>query len=176
MKILVTGPVGSGKTTQSKALAQHLGVCLIDTGNILRELAKIDDEDGKRLKEKIDQGLMASDDIVGRMVRERVAGLGCQNGFVMDGYPRTIKQLQEFDPKYTAVFYLDIDDGVVIKRLAERGRVDDRPEIVQRRLKLYHELTEPILEYYSETGILHRINADRSVAAIQEDIRKVLNG
>lgn len=174
MRILVTGPVGSGKTTQSELLAEFLKVCLIDTGNILRELANIDNENGKRLKERMDQGLMAPDDIVGRVVRERVNGLDCQNGFVMDGYPRTVGQLRQFDPEYDTVFYLDIEDTTVTKRLAQRGRMDDVPGVVQRRLKLYHELTEPILDHYSELGILHRIDADRGVEEIQEDIRKVL--
>lgn len=175
MKILITGPVGSGKTTQSQALARYLGICFIDTGNILRELARFETSDGRRIKSKIDHGLMAPDDIVGRVVREKMEGKDCQNGFVMDGYPRTVKQLGQFDPKYDGVFYLEIDDEAVSKRLMQRGRIDDTHKIVQRRLKLYHDLTEPILEYYQSLGILHRINANRGVEPIQSDIRKVID-
>lgn len=175
MRVLITGPVGSGKTTQSQLLAEYLGVCLIDTGNILRGLSSQETLDGKRLRETIDHGLMAPDDIVGKVVKERVEGLDCQNGFVLDGYPRTIGQLEQFDPKYDVVFYLNIEDEVATKRILVRGRVDDKPEIIQRRLKLYHDLTEPILEYYQSLGILHKINADKSIEEIQEDIRKVVD-
>ena len=171
----MTGPIGSGKTTQSQMLAEYLGVCLIDTGNILREMANVDNEDGRRLKEKIDHGLMAPDDIVGMVVKIRVESIDCQNGFVMDGYPRTIGQLNEFDPKYTLVFYLDIEDEVVTKRVAIRGRADDKPEIIQRRLKLYHDLTEPILKHYQDLGLLHRVDANRDIEEIQRDIKKVID-
>ncbi len=176
MKILITGPQGSGKTTQAKLLAEFLEVPLIDSGEILRRLAGTETEDGRRVKEALDSGLMAPDEVVGKMVSERVGEPNCRNGFVMDGYPRTLAQKQVFDPKFDRVFYLEINDEEVRARLKERGRADDTPELIEKRLSLYHQLTEPVLGYYQDLGILTRIDGSKEIDLVQAAIRSELDG
>jgi|SRR3989344_3016271 len=176
MKVLITGPQGSGKTTQSEFLAKYLNLPLIDVGQMLRVLAQEDSEDGRKIKEKLDQGLMAPNGIVSERIRERVEGIGSRDGFIVDGYPRVLDQLKIYDPDYNLVIYLDISDGVAVERLVKRGREDDKPELVKKRLSLYHLLTEPVLAYYLQKGILRKINGERSKEEIGEDIKRLFNG
>jgi len=173
-KILVTGPQGSGKTTHSKLLSERLQIPLIDTGNMLRNLAETNTSDGRRIKEQLDKGNLAPDDIVGKIVQARVSQEDCKSGFVMDGYPRSLEQLQVFDPGYDHVFYLDISDREVTQRLLERGRVDDTTELIARRLDLYHERTEPVLDYYQDLDILTRVNGSGSIEEVEKRIQEAL--
>lgn len=176
MKILVTGPQGSGKTTQARLLAEYLGVSLVGTGDSLREMSKEDSSLGKKIKEALKSGDLVDDAIVAEVVQQRLKASDCQNGFIMDGYPRSLHQLEVFDPNFDLVFYLDISDEEVTQRLIKRGREDDEQEIIAERLRLYHELTEPILSYYQEKGILERIDGNGEIEDIQARIREKVNG
>lgn len=173
------GPQGSGKTTQAKLLAKVLKVPLISTGDVLRQISRQSSFLGRRIKTALDQGKLADDQLVAEVVAERVSQADCQNGFVMDGYPRSITQLKLFDPQFDRIFYLDISGNQVIDRLLKRGREDDTPKLITERLKFYHQLSEPLIGLFGEKGILQRVDGTGSIYKIQSEIRsslKIQNG
>lgn len=176
MKILVTGPQGSGKTTQAKLLAEYLAVPLIGTGDVLRALSKKNTKLGKKIKEVLDKGKLVDDVIAAGIVEERLSKSDCQGGFVTDGYPRSLHQIELLDLKFDKVFYIDISDKEVLQRLIKREREDDTPEVIAQRLRIYHEMTEPILSYFKTLGILERIDGLGEIDDIQARIREKANG
>ncbi|MBI4036404.1 nucleoside monophosphate kinase [Candidatus Daviesbacteria bacterium] len=175
MKILISGPIGSGKTTQGKLLAAFLNIPLIGTGEALRQMAEAPNSLGEKIKQELKKGDLVDDNLVAEVVKERISCGDCQNGFVMDGYPRAFSQLQLFDPKFNKVFYLQILDEEIIKRLIKRGRSDDQPDIIQKRLALYHQLTEPVLAYFKNQGVLIEIDGLGTIDEIQRMIRQNLD-
>lgn len=170
MRILFVGPVGSGKSTQARLLADHLGIPLIDTGSILRKKAQEKDQGGEIIKEAIRKGVLVDDDIAARVIYERINELDTSKGFVMDGYPRSLEQLKFFDPEFDKVIYLDLPDDLVKERLRKRGREDDTKEVIETRLKSYHQHTYPILKHYRDLGILTEIDASQTIDQIKEGI------
>lgn len=175
MNILVAGSQGSGKTTQAKLLADYLHIPLISVGELLMEMAKMSNNVGRKIKEELAKGNLVNDEIVKEMIIKRLAKNDTLLGFVMDGYPRSLNQLELFDPEYSRVFYLDISDLEVKKRLLKRAREDDTPDIIHQRLDLYHKLTEPVLEYFENQGVLKKINGMGNIDDIQKRIRQNLN-
>lgn len=171
MRILITGPQGSGKTTHAQILTQKLRLTQIDAGEILRELAEIESTEGKSVKKDLEVGKFVEDRIIANLIREKVSNLGGGN-FVMDGYPRTMESLKLYNPDFDQVFYLEVPDQEVEKRLLLRGREDDKPEIIQKRLKLFHQVTEPVLDYYRQQHKVIKVDADRSIEVVAEDIEK----
>jgi adenylate kinase len=168
-RVLVTGPQGSGKTTQAQFLAGFLNVPFIGTGDLVRQRSGVQDETGRKIKEALDSGQLADNETVSKLVAERAEKL---EGFVMDGYPRDAKQLQFYDPKFNKVFYLDISDEEVLNRLLSRGREDDTPDLIKERLKIYHQETEPMLASYKEQGILEMVDGSLSIMQVQDKIRE----
>lgn len=171
-RILVTGPQGSGKTTQAKLLAEFLGVQFIGTGDLVRDRAKVDDDVGQNIKEALAKGQLADNKTVSDLIREKVDG----SGFVMDGYPRDEEQLELFDPEYNKVFYLNISDEEVMDRLLKRGRADDTLDLIKERLRVYHLETEPLLKRYKDQEILEIIDGSATIEEIQGRMRELLNG
>ncbi len=176
MKILFVGPQGAGKSTQARLLSEFLNIPSISTGDIFRELSVGESTLGKRVKEIMASGNLVDDKTTSRIVEERLQKPDCQNGFIFDGYPRTIKQIEYFDPGFDQVLYLKFDDEQAKKRLLVRSRADDTPQLIDERLKIYHELTDPILDYYRHKGTLFEVDAQGSVDDVEERISKVLNG
>lgn len=173
MKVLLIGPQGSGKSTQAKLLAEFLMVPFISTGDILRNLSKDDTEQGKSIKMILDEGRLVDDRTISQLVKERLTKPDCKNGFIMDGYPRTVDQITNFDPKFDIVFYLLVSDEEATKRLLKRGRVDDTPEAIAQRLKLYHRETDPIIAYYQQKDLLCAIDGFGIIEQVQQSIREV---
>lgn len=175
MKILLVGPQGSGKSTQAALLAEYLQLPKISTGDIFRELAVEQSDEGKRIKEILNSGALIDDRETAEIVQKRLFRNDCRNGFILDGYPRNIEQKELFDPQVEKVVFLDVPDEEVVRRLMARKREDDTLEAIQKRLNLYHEHTKPLLNYYKEQGMLIEVNGQGSIEEIQDKIRKQLS-
>ncbi|MDO8498974.1 MAG: nucleoside monophosphate kinase [bacterium] len=167
---MITGPQGSGKTTQAKALAKKLGLCLIEVGAMLRERVKKGDPWSLEVRKTLDEGQLMDDQLVSRLVKKRISESDCQQGFVSDGYPRTFSQHLECDAGFDKVLYLKISDEEAIKRLLKRGREDDNLPAIEKRLTWYHEETKPLLDYYQDLGILVTINGERPIKEVAKEI------
>lgn len=176
MKILFIGSQGSGKSTQAELLEQFLGIPRISTGDIFRKIIQEDSDEGKRIKQILDSGQLVDDATTAEIVRKRISEETFKNGFIMDGYPRTLEQINIFDPGFDKVLYLKLPDEEAVRRLLVRGREDDTEESIAQRLRLYHEQTDPILGYYGKQGLLIEIDGLGSIEEIQQRIREQLNG
>ncbi len=170
MKVMITGPQGSGKTTQAKLVAGKLGLCLVKTGDLVRAKALEDDEIGRSLKASLDSGDLSDDAVVASLVKPEIESDRCRMGFVVDGFPRRLSQLQYFDPQFDKVFYLDVADATAKTRMLRRGREDDTPELIEERLKVFHQLTDPVIAYYRNLGKLVKVNGEQPIEKVTEEI------
>ena len=174
MKILITGPQGSGKTTQAQQISQKLSLCMIKLGELLRERGKVDDEMGRKLTEDLNKGLLVDHRIAAKIMSDEINKPKCANGFIVDGYPRSLEQLQLFDPGYDVVIYLDTTVETSIDRLIHRGRPDDTPEAIKQRLELFEEETQKTVEFYERQGKVIRVNGEQSIEQVTDEILAAL--
>lgn len=168
MRILVLGLPGSGKSTQVDRLAEHLGVPTVKMGAILREIAEGDSELGKKIKVLMNQGHLVNDEIVEEIIRKTCEKFKDHAGFVMEGYPRTVHQINNFDPKFDQVFYLEIDRKLAKQRMLERARADDNVEAMENRFHEQMRDLDKILEHYH--AILIKVDATRGIEEIFEEL------
>jgi adenylate kinase len=185
LNVLLLGPQGAGKGTQGKLIAAEYGVPHIATGDMLRAAMADGTELGRRVKPIYDAGDLVPDEIMIALIRERLAADDAAGGFVLDGFPRTTPQadaldamLEEIERPLTVVFEFQLPEQVAIERLLgraqEEGRPDDTPEAIRKRLDLYREQTEPLVEYYRARGILVGIPAEPPVAEVFAEIQRAL--
>ena len=183
MNILLLGPQGAGKGTQARRIAADYGLPHIATGDMLR--ASIAAGDPLGVSAILDEGRLVPDDVMIELIRERLARPDAEAGFVLDGFPRTMAQaealdatLREIDRPLDLVLELRVPDAVAVERLRRRaeleGRPDDTPEAIRRRLRLYHEETEPLVEYYRTRGNVVGIHGDRSENEVFSEIQQAL--
>ena len=185
MNVLVLGPQGSGKGTQAKRVAAAHDLPHVSTGEMLRAL---DDATplGREVNEIMGRGDLVSDELMIRMIRERLAQDDARAGFILDGFPRNLAQaevldemLDEIGRTLDVIFFFDLDDETAeeraLGRAAAEGRTDDTPESIARRLSLYHEQTEPVVEHYRTTGKLVQLHAGRSVDEVAGEIESALD-
>lgn len=168
MKILFAGPQGSGKSTQGKLLARFLGISYISTGDMFRSL-------GGEIKQIVDEGKLVDDQLTSKIVEEKLKEEEYKNGFIFDGYPRTMEQIKLFDPGFDKVIHLDLSDAEAKKRLLARGREDDTEDAITERLRNYHLQTDPILDYYRQKKIVKQIDGLGSIEEIQQRIKDTIN-
>jgi adenylate kinase len=186
MRIVLLGAPGSGKGTQAALMVERLGVPHISTGVLLRNAAKRGTELGLKAKSIIDRGELVPDEIMSDMIEERLSRADMTNGFILDGYPRNLAQakslnemLERLGQSADIAIQIDVDPEQIIKRLAGRAqqedRADDNEKIVRNRMRVYHEKTAPVIDYYANRGLLTHVLGDGSVEVILERILSVLN-
>ena len=191
MRIVLLGPPGSGKGTQAALLAAALVVPAVSTGELFRAHVAAGTELGRTAAAFAAAGDLVPDDVTTAMVVERLAQPDCRDGYLLDGFPRTIGQAERLRGELTArgthldaVLELDVADAELIRRMAMRRvlvdgewtvRDDDRPETVRHRLAVYREQTAPLVEFYATDGILRRVDADGEVASVAARILAVLD-
>ncbi|MCD7807047.1 MAG: adenylate kinase [Lachnospiraceae bacterium] len=196
MKIIMLGAPGAGKGTQAKMIAEKYGIPHVSTGDIFRANIKNGTELGMEAKKYMDQGALVPDELTVKILLDRVAQPDCENGYVLDGFPRTIPQAEVLDRALSemgdAVDYavnVDVPDENIVRRMSGRRaclscgatyhvehippkkegicdvcgqplvlRDDDKPETVKNRLKVYHEQTQPLIDFYSQKGILRTVD------------------
>jgi adenylate kinase len=169
LRLIIMGPPGAGKGTQAKFIAEHFGIPAISTGDIFRANVSEGTPLGVEAKRFMDAGEYVPDEVTNRMVRNRIDEPDAGHGFLLDGYPRTLAQVEELDGmiKFTghqldAVLSLVVDKDEVVKRLLQRaqieGRADDTEDVIRRRQELYLEQTEPLIEVYKARGILVEVD------------------
>ena len=212
MKIIMLGAPGAGKGTQAKKIAGKYSIPHISTGDIFRANIKNGTELGKKAKEYMDQGLLVPDELTCDLVVDRIGQDDCKNGFVLDGFPRTIPQaealtdaLNKLGEKMDFAIDVDVPDENIVKRMSGRRacldcgatyhivsippkkegicdacgselvlRDDDKPQTVQKRLDVYHEQTQPLIDYYKKAGILKSVDGTQPMEDVFADIVKIL--
>ena len=174
MKILLIGPQGSGKSTQGKMLSDFLQIPYISTGDIFRQIALEDSEMGRRIKQIIESGQLVDDKVTASLLREKINSEDCQNGFILDGYPRNLEQATLVDLNFDKAIYINVPDEAAEERLLKRGRIDDTRESIRKRLALYREKTKPLVEKYKNKGILIEIGGTGRIEKVQDEIKKSL--
>jgi adenylate kinase len=185
LNILLLGPQGAGKGTQAKRIADAYEVPHVASGEILRSEMAAGTELGDRVRDVYDRGDLVSDDLMIELIRARLEQADTDNGFILDGFPRTIVQAEALDEmfgeigrNFSVVFALQIPDNVAFERLRLRaqleGRADDTDEAIRRRLENYHRETEPLIEYYRVRGNLVTIHGERSESEVFAEVQSAL--
>ena len=185
MNILLLGPQGSGKGTQAKRISAEYSFPHIATGDILRDAIARETPLGLEVKPIVESGRLVSDELITALIRERLEAEDTRDGFVLDGFPRTLAQaealdemLREIGRELAIVFELQIPDAVcterLLKRAQEEGRKDDTPEVIARRLQIYHRETAPLVEHYRTQGIVVGVQADATVNEVFNQIQQAL--
>ena len=211
MKIIMLGAPGAGKGTQAELIAEKYNIPHISTGDIFRSNIKNGTELGKKAKSYMDQGLLVPDELTCDLVADRIVADDCANGFILDGFPRTIPQAHALDTVLakmnTAMDFainVDVPDEVIVSRMGGRRvcscgatyhvefnppkvsgicdvcgkelyiRDDDQPQTVQKRLDVYHENTQPLIDYYEKQGILKTVDGTQNMEKVFADITDLL--
>jgi len=183
--ILLLGPQGAGKGTQGRLIASEYAIPHVATGDMLRAAMADGSELGQQVRPIYDSGRLVPDNLMIALIRERLSGEDAREGFVLDGFPRTMAQadaleetLREIGRDLDVVFEFQVPDEVgrerMLKRAAEEGRTDDTPEAIDERLRLYHEETKPLIEYYRTRGNLVGVHGDRPVNQVFSEIQQTL--
>ena len=212
MKIIMLGAPGAGKGTQAKKIAEAFGIPHISTGDIFRANLKAGTELGLKAKTYMDKGELVPDELTCDLVVDRIAQDDAKNGYVLDGFPRTIPQaaalteaLNKIDDKLDFAINVEVPDEAIVSRMSGRRacvgcggtyhikynppkaegkcdfcggelilRADDRPETVQNRLRVYHDQTQPLIDYYKKEGILKSVDGTQDMSKVFSDIIGIL--
>lgn len=201
MRLVLLGLPGAGKGTQAKRIAEEYHLTAISTGEMLREATKEKDTFGLRVQEYMNKGELVPDEWINSLVKSRLQAKDVENGFVLDGYPRTLQQakmleayLQSQNQNLDAVFFLDVSQDTLRHRLAQRGnlrskekqgnsqieakrekiRLDDKPEVIENRLHINKELMESLIHFYKEQNLLYVINGEGDFDNVFDNINEGL--
>jgi len=186
MRILFLGPPGSGKGTQARRLAERLAIPTISTGDILREAVRRGTPLGREVQTVMERGDLVPDSTMIALIHERLSAPDARDGFILDGFPRTVAQAQALERELpgngngiSAVINLLVPEAILIERLRGRsdveGRADDRPEAVAERLKVYQEKTAPLVEFFRQKRLLAEVPGVGEVSEVAERIDRALD-
>lgn len=186
MRLLIMGPPGAGKGTQATFVAEHFGIPAVSTGDIFRRNAAEGTELGREAQRYMDAGEYVPDEVTNSMVRNRIAESDAQRGFLLDGYPRTLAQVEELDGMLSstghqmdavAVLTADTDELVerLLQRAAKEGRADDTEEVIRRRQEVYVEQTAPLIDVYRDRGILVEVEGVGEVDEVTQRLFAALD-
>jgi adenylate kinase len=180
--VIFLGPAGAGKGTQAARLAERIGVPRISTGDMLREALAEGNPLGRAAAPYLERGDLVPDDLLITMIRERIAEGDCAQGYVLDGFPRTLPQAEALEQMLgseagrAVVLNLEVPRDELMRRLSGRGRDDDRGQAVEHRLQDYEDQTRPLVDFYSKRGQLHRVNGFRPMDAVSTDLQQIVEG
>jgi adenylate kinase len=186
VNLLVLGPQGSGKGTQAKRISAAHGIPHVSTGDMFRAAVTVGTELGRRVEPILASGDLVPDDLTVALIRERLSQHDARDGFVLDGFPRNLAQAEALDGMLAeigrgldAVLFFDLSDELAVERIRGRaldeGRDDDSPDAIARRLAIYHEQTEAVVERYRATGKLVPLHAARSIEEVSTEIEAALD-
>ena len=192
MRLVLLGPPGAGKGTQATRIAKRFAVPQLSTGDMLREAVASGSALGARVKDIMERGDLVPDDVVIAVVADRMDHSDAANGFVLDGFPRTVAQAEALDRELAArgigldaVLELEVDEDVLLVRIEGRAeeagnkgqpvRRDDNPEVFKTRLKAYRAQTAPVTEYYRSQGLLHIVDGLQPIDVVTEELAEVLS-
>ncbi len=187
MRLVLLGPPGSGKGTQAVRLTERLNVAHLSTGDMLRAAVAAQTPVGLRAAAIMERGDLVPDEVVIGVIADRIAEPDCTNGFILDGFPRTVAQAESLDRllkernlALDAVIELSVDEGALLARIEQRAREtggarsDDNPETLKRRLDVYREQTAPVSAHYEGSGLLRRIDGMQRIDEVTEGIAALL--
>lgn len=186
VRLLLIGPPGSGKGTQGRRVAEHYQVEHISAGDLLRHEVEAESAIGRRASAAMHRGELVPDELVFELVMPRVIAAGKANGYVLDGFPRSVGQAQECRPVFEGnnvpvnlAVLLDADPDELVPRMLERaqseGRDDDTPEVIRARLEVFNEEVEPLLDFYRERGLLGTVDASGSPDEVWAELLALLD-
>ena len=189
MNIILLGPPGAGKGTQAKLLEETRGMKQLSTGDMLRAEITAQSPLGQKVKAIMDSGALVSDEIVIEMISNRIDQPDCKNGFILDGFPRTVAQAEALDKMLAvkgrnldAVIELSVDEGILLSRIQKRAaesagnvRADDNEDALKKRLGVYRDQTAPILPYYKGKGVLRQVDGMAPIDEVTSQIGDILS-
>jgi adenylate kinase len=188
MNVILFGPPGAGKGTQAQRIVDAHGLIQLSTGDMLRAAIAAGSELGLQAKSLMDEGKLVSDDVIIGMIANRMNDDDCKNGVILDGFPRTVAQAKALDVMFAAgniqldqVIEIQVDEAALFARIENRAaetggaRSDDTAEVLEQRLKVYHENTAPVLPYYRDKGQLNVVDGMQSIDEVAVQIESLLS-
>jgi adenylate kinase len=176
-RMVLLGAPGCGKGTQAALLAEHFGIPAISTGEVLREAVAEGSELGRMVGSVMAAGELVDDELMAKVVRERLMRADVATGFLLDGYPRTSPQaatlegiLEELGSPLDRVALMVVPEEVLLSRALGRGRADDSAEVIRERLRVYRAKTEPLVGYYRDKGLLCEVDGDQSIEEVNRQL------
>lgn len=188
MNLILLGPPGAGKGTQAQRIVDERSVVQLSTGDMLRAAVAAGTAVGLQAKAVMERGDLVSDDIICGIISDRIEEPDCSNGFILDGFPRTVAQAEALDKLLSdkslsldAVIELTVDEGMLLSRIEQRAketggaRADDNAETLKKRLAVYREQTAPVANHYAQTGALKQVDGMQSIDVVSSSINAILD-